>query len=873
MKRGVLILIAMMLQLALAAQYDAACPGFRNPLSFNTGSAQYTWTARVGERVYPTNDTDTTTGYYVMSTCASTNAQTITGHNNITSNTLNSGADGGINCCNDGNLWDAMDKRFAIITPADAGLDQFTINGANGMPRIPPGYTSSIRLGDPRATGDASYSHNWAAGSNKGSEALFYTMRVTSQNALLFVNYAVVGRCFPHTAREAGEFLIRVVRQNADGTWPNQPINDSLWFKVSAPDLPQNGQPAAPWVMGRPGSSCSSTTCGYVYKPWTKVAINLNNYLYETVRIEMYTSDCIYDVDPIYAYISGDYSPMILRTTGCPDHTSSVIDTIKAPAQMISYQWFVCTGEAVAQENFFNRTYMENVSFRQVYPTATGQTTTDSIFTPTLHDFVITEGANMGDTVAEKTFMCIMTSAMDPQKPFQSRLYANVSNARPLVRHSDTTLCDGTVRFENRSITFGTSHVDESLTSWDIYSDAECNNLIGSVSGDTASYHFDEPGIYTVRLNCHSYAVGATGDTSRCSASETFNVHAVAPTGIAMGLNRHILCDDERLYGRALNVDDPTTPLSLNHTIHWQVGDTTFDNVDTVLLSLPYGDLPVVLTATNVWGCTSTATDTVHVYGTPTISMGTTTNTICIGDTVVLSAEANARYVWSSTPNDTALAAQQGQSTIAVSPAQTTVYTLEPVPENPCSAVGVNVTIEVLPTPVPQIWFNATSVGIDNPTVTMTDISNDRASTQWHFSDGLSDEGISVSHTFLDLNADSVTINMTTCNRLDCCADTAVKLPVQNESIWFPNTFTPGSADENSHFRIVSTQPLLQFELYIYNRTGMLVYTTTDPLFEWDGKDLHGQPCPQGAYVYYYRYTLLGIDDYHPGAGTVTLIR
>ncbi len=882
MKRLVLILMSSLLLIPLAAQTDP-CPQFRNTTSFNTGSSQCFWSARVGERVAPTGanaTSDTTTGYYIMSTCADPSAQTITGHNNITSSSLNSGPDGGISCssCNHGGLWDSYDSRFMIITQANAGIDEFTIDPSvpgSGMPRIPPGYSTSIRLGDPRATGISNhYSHSWSPGSNKGAEALFYTLRVTSQNALLFVNYAVVGRCYSHDTWQAGEFLIRVVKQNSDGTWPNAPINDSLWFKVSAPAIPTSG-PIPPWLNGRPGGNCGSTTCAYVYKPWTKVAINLNDYIYQTVRVEMYTSDCIYAVDPIYAYISGDYSPMLLRTSGCPDPSSSVIDTIKAPSGMISYQWFVSTGEAESQDNFYDRDHMDSVQFRQIYPATAGQTTTDSIFTPSLQHFIINEGPNAGDTVSEKTFLCIMTSAMDPRKPFQSKLYANVTNNRPIVRHRETALCDGTVKFQNASITFGSTIVAEDLTTWDIFTDVACNNQIASVVGDSAQYRFAEPGNYTVRLTCYTYNISNEGDTSICSASSTFGIRALGSPQPSLSLNRHILCDEERLFGRAINAADPTIPLSYYNHMTWVVGDSIFtdNDVDTILLNLPFGDHAVVLTVTNQDGCSTTVTDTVHVYGTPTVSMGATVGSICVGDTVVLTAEGNARYVWSSTPNDTSLASQQGQSTIYVTPTTTTVYTLEPVQENPCSTEGANILVEVVPTPVPRIWFNATSVGIDNPTVNMTDISNDRAATEWHFSDGLSDEGVSVSHTFLALDADSVSIRMTTCNRLECCADTTISLPVHDESIWFPDVFLPGSNDENDHFRIVATFPLLQFEIYIYDRQGRLVYTSTNPETGWDGRDLHGQPCPQGAYVYYYRYSILGTDDYYPGAGTITLIR
>ncbi len=870
---AVVVLIGSLQLSTVMAQPESSCPGFRNTTSFSEGNSQFFWSARVGERCYPQTDNDTTTGYYVMSTCAAPNAQAIMGHANITSPTHNSGADGGISCCNDGNLWDANDSRFQIITQANAGLDQFTINGSNGMPRIPPGYLTSIRLGDPRATGDSyghGSTHSWSQGSNKGSEALFYTMRVTSQNALLFVNYAVVGRCYSHTAREAGEFLIRVVKQNDDGTWPNAPINDSLWFKVSAPALPSNNVPVAPWVMGRPGSTCSSTTCGYVYKPWTKVAINLNDYLYENVRIEMYTSDCIYDVDPLYAYISGDFQPMALRSSGCPDARSSVIDTLKAPSGMISYQWFVSTRGAESPESFFDQEHMASVNFRQIYPN-TG-VTTDSIFTPTVQHFVVTEGPNIGDTVPEKTFLCIMTSAMDPSKPFSSKLYANVTNTRPVVRQSNTADCDGTVHFTNESAVFGTTRINSAKTKWIIYNDSLFTRAVDSVMGDTASHRFAHAGTYGVRLICYSYTLDQTGDTSECLASMDFTCRALSNPNISLSLNRHILCEGDNLFARATDNAAPAIPLSLRHTINWTLDDSTLAEADTFLLAPSVGIHPVSLTVTDRNGCSTTLHDTVRVYGTPVISMGSTVGSICVGDSVTINAEGNSTYIWSSTPPDSLLASQQGSPTITVYPPTTTVYILHPDADNPCSTEGATIQVDVVPTPIPRLWLNRSDVSIDEPTVNMTDISNDRAATEWHFSDGLSDEGISVSHRFNDLDGDSVTISMTTCNRLECCADTTVSLPVSRNGIWFPNILIPDDANNNL-FSIITTYTLLDYEIYIYNRNGLLVYQSTDPAAGWDGTDLRGQPCPAGAYVYYYRYSLLGIGDYHPGAGTITLVR
>ena len=191
---------------------------------------------------------------------------------------------------------------------------------------------------------------------------MFYTMMVTPQNALLFIDYAIVARKYDHSPAEAGEFLIRVCGKNSStNQWNNAPLTDSLWYNVPAPHY--SGALPAPWVDGRPGPAAGGTTCGYCYKPWTRVAISLMNYLYDSVRVEVYTSDCIYDVDPIYAYIAGSCQPMLITASGCPQGMSDAIDTLKAPEGLLTYKWYV--SENGYSGSTGSSTTMENVPFRQ----------------------------------------------------------------------------------------------------------------------------------------------------------------------------------------------------------------------------------------------------------------------------------------------------------------------------------------------------------------------------------------------------------------------------------------------------------------------------------------------------------------------------
>ena len=111
------------------------------------------------------------------------------------------------------------------------------------------------------------------------------------------------------------------------------------------------------------------------------------------------------------------------------------------------------------------------------------------------------------------------------------------------------------------------------------------------------------------------------------------------------------------------------------------------------------------------------------------------------------------------------------------------------------------------------------------------------------------------------------------CNNNRCCADTSITLPIKVFALWIPNTFTPDGID-NRTFAFTTTLEIIAFELYVYNRQGMLVYHGTDFNAGWDGTATDGSPCPQGAYVYYYTYTeALHPTLEHTGIGTVTLLR
>lgn len=837
------------------------CPGFRNPTSFVTNNPQYFWVGRVGERVYyEYHHSDTTRGDSIFSTAVyayDIPADSLS--DTIYYSTDDVRTD---NACHH-TFYDANKCRFQIITGSTAGIDQFTVSyPGSGMQRIPPGYTSSIRLGDMRSTGFAhcidpalpmSTAYDPGLPGNRSSEALIYTMYVTPFNALLIINYAVVARRYDHEAYDAGEFLIRVVRQDTNGNWPNAPINDSLWYKVSAPH--HTGVVTAPWVEGRQDGDWP---CVYVYKPWARVAISLSDYIYENVRIEMYTSDCIYNADPLYAYICGDYQPMVLFPTGCPDPESDALDTLVAPAGMLSYEWYVSTNGTV--QNIYSPEQIAATNFRLVH-----EASTDNRYAPRLDDFRLTEGPNAGDTVAVQTFRCVMTSAMDPAKPMHSNVYVNLKNRRPIIKYHWNNDCTGKVDFFNESTSTLPNGIDTAATYWVVYADTLHTMPLDTLRGDTVSYTFPREGRYGVMLYC---ATAPDDEDSSCGVARKFVCTVAVTPPAKFAVQGDVHCDSDRVVF--------VCTAGCNLSKQWTVGDSVFTSTEdsplNVLgMNLPKGSYIVTLTTMNEAGCLNSYTDTLLVYGNPEVSLGGDKSEICLGDSVTVTAVGNGDdYQWSSSPEDTGLVAQQGQSTVVLSPRQTTVYHLLPSSDNPCSDGGYVFTINVIPQADALVHASMPSVSVDAHVVSFTDATPYRGSTRWIFSDGVQDSGVTVRHDYNVGGQDSVGVWMESCTNAGCCNDATVWLPVKPVAVWFPNVFFPG---QDERFKIETAIPLTRYEIYIYNREGLLVHRGIDPADAWNGTDLNGRACVQGAYVYWYRYATNDNGGWHEGHGTVTLLR
>ena len=121
-----------------------------------------------------------------------------------------------------------------------------------------------------------------------------------------------------------------------------------------------------------------------------------------------------------------------------------------------------------------------------------------------------------------------------------------------------------------------------------------------------------------------------------------------------------------------------------------------------------------------------------------------------------------------------------------------------------------------------------------------------------------------------DVGDDSTRVVLIVSNGV--CADTVTGcIYLVRADFFAPNVFTPGETD-NNRFVITGTG-IRQHSLSIFNRQGLLVFSTDHPEVGWDGTH-EGTPCMQGAYVWHLTYSsIITPNRTHTAVGTITLLR
>lgn len=182
--------------------------------------------------------------------------------------------------------------------------------------------------------------------------------------------------------------------------------------------------------------------------------------------------------------------------------------------------------------------------------------------------------------------------------------------------------------------------------------------------------------------------------------------------------------------------------------------------------------------------------------------------------------------------------------------------------------------IQVNPNPVADFEPDPPISTMDTPEIdfinlTVSDTAID--TYEWNFGDNSAlvyDEN--PSHIYAQAGNYDVLLVVITEN--GCIDSVSGKVALTEEvKLFIPNAFTPNGDGINDVFEIKGT-PVADYNLYIYNRWGQVIWSTHTFSEFWDGTDRKGNPVPSGSYV----YQIVGTDYLLKSIkydGTVTVIR
>ena len=291
-------------------------------------------------------------------------------------------------------------------------------------------------------------------------------------------------------------------------------------------------------------------------------------------------------------------------------------------------------------------------------------------------------------------------------------------------------------------------------------------------------------------------------------------------------------------------------------TYLWDFGDgnTSMDEVPEHEYMIP-GDLPINLTITDNNGCMDTLEQIINYFPVPSLlviepsaKLGCAPEYVLIDN---LSFPIDSTYTINWDLGD-------GNTSNEVSPfhlyEEPGTYSLHVEITSPIGcyteADWLNI-IRIRPSPIAGFSFSPTAVTEMNSTVQFFDESVDASFYTWFFDDEAESFQQNPIYEFQD-TGQQVIVQIV--EHVEGCLDTATAvLDVAPFCSWFfPNAFTPNGDGKNDLFLGKGwAQNISQYNLWIYNRWGELIFESDDMEMGWNGrKHNSGQDSPQGGYVF-----------------------
>jgi gliding motility-associated-like protein len=180
----------------------------------------------------------------------------------------------------------------------------------------------------------------------------------------------------------------------------------------------------------------------------------------------------------------------------------------------------------------------------------------------------------------------------------------------------------------------------------------------------------------------------------------------------------------------------------------------------------------------------------------------------------------------------------------------------------------------------PDVSFNPSTGVISqlNTNVSFNNTTTGAVSYDWDFGDDFGSAEFEPTHTYPD-EPNGYTVTLIATSAAGCIDSASAVIQYFEELIlYIPNTFTPDDNMYNQTFKPVFTSGFdpYDYNLFIYNRWGELIFESKDANFGWDGTygiGSQNRKVQDGAYTWKIEFKTLQSDERKRIKGHVNLIR
>lgn len=792
----------------------------------------------------------------------------------------------------------------------------------SALRKVPLGYTRSTQINCDPASGNV----------NANANKLSYDLFVNDQNCLLTFNFAIILDAPSHSGFANPFFKIDVMELDQTGNVVGL-VDPCATFHALG-----GLSPVPPgFTQFRPTGASRDA----IWQDWKQVSMNLTNFLGTNVRIEIMLASCRYQIHWAYGYFVGRVSPSVLNVNACGNEGNAAI--VEAPSGFESYEWYANPDDVPESllEGIANSStplFSSEATSTQPANNKFSLSTADYIANGEYYFVKVTSPSSSSAVPGCVTYMKTRVQTIKPITAFSDsvdcnlKAYFNNLTEFPLEDQEDEVkefvwyFGDGdTLQFISTDDSYDNAydqivHTYAAPGTYTIKLLARYNACVqeyeediiipvtpsfslidtlicmgetidisiqNPVATENVIYTWDNPNdpnpfegeVYTGTFD-ESTSIIVSAEAPSCTFIDTVQVDVQAFPDITL-LGDTMLCDGETAFITATDATGNTQQMQWSFTepaTPPQFNPNQPVTSNPIFEYTPTGDMTIYLIARTSQGCMGSKSINIYVTD-PRASANK--YKVCPGDPVVLTGHDAVDYSWTANPTDLDLPTGRSANSVTAYPDSTTIYTMKGYGESGCFAER-QVKVTVIPYPEGEISYSPSYVDVDNPVLSIKDVSKYGVSSRWDISDGTSSELRSFSHRFNDVSGQSVEIYLTSFNEIGCSDTASVVVPIELFSVWVPNAFSPDGDGTNDRFFFQSLNTLEDVKFEVYNKWGERLYLFERRLFDsqgdmsntygWDGQR-NGKDVPVGAYVWRLSYKRHGNDRVYDKSGTIDVIR